>query len=298
MLRSRSFLVVFAAAALACGAGTPDSTSAESALKARLGGPLVDRLRMSSFEKTDGQSGEMFGVAVYSLEFKARVDVLGEISYTDSDGQLMAREPRPHANGIWVGPVSKSAWPGDALYLDGRVEYERKESGWVARSVRFNTAYGRRGAPARVPEPYRSTLTSWLVAERQFRIAELADCRCDDDLPAIRAAYDNDDPYFVVADLNGDSVEDIAVVVYDRTKRPTAPDGSPSEDINQFWNMGLVVFNGPVDGRQPPAFVDAQIGAAQGALLFYSASDKSLLVGKWESSARILVPAGRSYTLQ
>ena len=156
--------------------------------------------------------------------------------------------------------------------------------------------------PAGVAQPFQGALHGWLVKQSRYRVATLSDCACSEDLGAMLDTYDNTDPYFVVADLNHDGYEDLAAVLFDQTKNPTAAlrDTTLEPDVlyKQLWNMGLVVFNGPVQNDMAPAVLLTGIGAPSGALLFYRKAQASLLVGGWEGEGRFLVSTGKSYVLK
>lgn len=152
-------------------------------------------------------------------------------------------------------------------------------------------------APERIPEPYRAVLGAWLQQDRRFRSADLSDCGCESDVLAMRAAWDNDDPQFVVADLNGDSREDFAVVLLDRTKDPSRGIQGNTADFDQLWNMAVAVFRGPVSVGMPPSALFTKIGSGGGALLFYRRDDRTLLVGKWEGHGTPILADGSSFKL-
>jgi len=89
--------------------------------------------------------------------------------------------------------------------------------------------------PSYVVEPARSALLDWLLTQPSFRLAEPADCACDEDLVAMRDSYENDNPYYVMEDFNADGELDLAVIVID------------SEAHHEWgWDAALAIFNGPL----------------------------------------------------
>lgn len=141
----------------------------------------------------------------------------------------------------------------------------------------------------------RAAMEAWLAAHPDRRAATLADCQCEADLPEIRSDWDNDDPYFVRADLNGDGHEDVAFVAIERSGRAPAPDqGGPRFD---HWIATLVVLNGQATGGYQPVFEPRYVGAASGSMLFHDRAGGVLLMGPWNSSASSIEADGATYRL-
>lgn len=176
-------------------------------------------------------------------------------------------------------------------------ESMQSEQGMPAGRSEPDTQLPAAAAPQRIPEPYRAALAAWLQQDRRFRPAELSDCGCEPDVPAMRASYDNDDPQFVIADLNGDSHEDFAIVLLDRTKDPSHGVQGNTADFDQLWNMAVAVFSGPISTGMRPSALFTGMGSGRGVLLFYSRADNTLLVGLWEGSATPILADGSSFKL-
>jgi hypothetical protein len=135
---------------------------------------------------------------------------------------------------------------------------------------------------------HRMALDGWLRSHPHYRIASDAECGCN--MAEVRKLYDNQRPFSVVADLSRDGVDDFATVVVDTRVNLSAP--YPSN-----FGATLLVFSGPVTADSQPALVAPNIGTPAGAQLFYSRKERNLRVGKWESSAQLLVHKGGRYAL-
>lgn len=134
----------------ACGDGTPTEKEARRALAAVVDSGSVERIHIREFDKTDGQRAEFAGVPLYRLEFSARLDVLTSVLATFGGGRgervIRSREMTASdtassfnwsqwfARGVAGG---RPLFRGDRILLKGEVLFERKESGWSARSIDF-----------------------------------------------------------------------------------------------------------------------------------------------------------------
>lgn len=143
-----SLLVVEIVAA--CGDGTPSENEARQALAAVVDSGSVERMHIREFAKTDGQRAEFAGVPLYRLEFSARLDVLTSVLATFGGGlrervirsrEMTASDTSSSFNwNQWFARGVASGRPlfrGDRILLKGEVLFERKESGWSARSIDF-----------------------------------------------------------------------------------------------------------------------------------------------------------------
>ena len=145
--------------------------------------------------------------------------------------------------------------------------------------------------PAYVTAEHRSVLERWLRADKTLRVATDEDCKCDEDIAAMRRGYGgawkaNPDfhPYYVIGDFNSDGQADFAVVVI---RNATTP------------KREVAVFNGPFSPDRPaqPAYLS---GKYVGALFFGPPRPKPwrLIVGPFESEGSLLVPRGSTYVLK
>lgn len=138
-------------------------------------------------------------------------------------------------------------------------------------------------------EMQKSAVEAWLKSNENYRIALLAECKCESDMPLIRKMYANIHPFFAEGDFNGDKQQDFAVVVVDAS--------APKDGAPRFFNSRIIVFNGPLLLGATPAFVSNTIGTPAGTQLFYTANNERLLVGKWESSSSLLLNIKSGYEL-
>ena len=133
----------------------------------------------------------------------------------------------------------------------------------------------------------KQRLSDWLDDHPEMRVPSEAECACSDQIARLRKSgawsKGNPDyhPYVTVADLNGDGVEDFAVML--------AENGVSSEP------GVLVIFNGPF-GRSggEPALVHRRLPLVRYAL-FLTMENHRLLVGPFESEGCILQPKGATY---
>jgi hypothetical protein len=130
-----------------CQPGSPSARAAEEVVRSSIDEGEETRLRLVSFEKTDGRSAEFQGVRMYALMFKANGEFVSDASYSvglplvREGGRIVTREYVAPGGG-WDGFLLSSqgfrpARKGDRLLLTGEVAFEKRESGWVAVDVRF-----------------------------------------------------------------------------------------------------------------------------------------------------------------
>lgn len=140
---------------VACAAGPPSSSDARSVLQRRLDGGNESRLRLTTFEKTDGKSMEVMGVKVYELMFTATAEFTDDAMFkvgggstlfgTSIDGrasEITTSEYRSRSGNFMqdfgldfnnLRPARKA----DTLDLTGQIAFEQRESGWVATNTTF-----------------------------------------------------------------------------------------------------------------------------------------------------------------
>jgi len=145
--------------------------------------------------------------------------------------------------------------------------------------------------PAYIAPEHRVVLEKWIATNQSLRVATDEDCKCDDDIAAMRRGYGgawkaNPDfhPYYVVGDFNGDGQSDFAVVVIR---------GSTNH------KRELAIFNGPFspDATSRPAYLS---GKYVGPLFFGPPRPKPwrLIVGPFESEGSLLIPRGSTYVVR
>ncbi len=145
--------------------------------------------------------------------------------------------------------------------------------------------------PSQMLESEKTPFREWLRANSRFRPVDVAECMCGDDLPYIRKAYANHDPYYAAGDFNGDGRRDFAVVVVDRSISEAA---TPPQNFNSW----VIVFNRTNSSNTFKAFLLQATGIPSSSLLFLSRETGQLAVGKWEGEVSPIVATPRGYSYQ
>lgn len=134
-------------------------------------------------------------------------------------------------------------------------------------------------------------LQQWLGGHSTYRLAEIDDCRCADDVANMRKGFGAEwpavpdyNPYVATGDFNDDGKADFAVVLVEKGRKP-----------NSF---AFLVFNGP-HAAEPtqPAFVETGRDLSRQGLFYGAPRPRPyrLLLGPFESEASILEPKGATY---
>lgn len=133
-----SFLVI------GCGSSVPSSNDAKNALLERITSQSSGRIKLSNFNKTDGQLQER-AISFYVLEFEAEIEFLEECwslqeHYFVLNSSFYATGFRTKEStwkpGFWDGPTF---WvrrnKGESITITGEVTFEKKESGWLFKEL-------------------------------------------------------------------------------------------------------------------------------------------------------------------
>lgn len=103
----------------------------------------------------------------------------------------------------------------------------------------------------------------WLKRHRNFRLATIQDCGCDEDVQMLRTGklsgtpYPGFNPYRLVGDFNGDGKNDFAVVLVDNSK----------EGLEE--RFALLVFNGYLSRKaREPSFIQQDMKLSGYGLFF------------------------------
>lgn len=153
--------VVWILAAMVGCTSAPSPKDAEQILRANIDQGAEQRLRVESFAKTDGIAAEVSGIKAYTMVFSARAVFVADAQYTvglpltNEGDRITTTPPTPSSNGNpWTAFIAGSqglhpAKNGDRLQLNGRVSFEKRESGWRPTSLSFTFALDstQRGQP-------------------------------------------------------------------------------------------------------------------------------------------------------
>lgn len=117
-------LVIFAMAFLAnCGGATPTVSQARSAFEEQHKAELQKGImKINSFSKVDGQSGEFMGIKLYELKYEA------EVEYPEGQ-HPQCRNP----NNPGCGILFSFKDIGEKEVLKGEIQFEQTERGWQVR---------------------------------------------------------------------------------------------------------------------------------------------------------------------
>lgn len=128
-MRYSSILILAVAvlvAACAPSSSTPTVAQSEAALKADVQKESGGKIAVVSFTKTEAQAAEIYGVPVYKLKYKAMLRTTGTATIGRS-------EHSAYAPSVISGSFEVPA--GHEYEIDGSIEFEKKESGWVATDI-------------------------------------------------------------------------------------------------------------------------------------------------------------------
>jgi hypothetical protein len=136
---------------IGCGPGTPSPSLAEAEVRASIDEGAGARLQLVSIQKTDGQAAEVMGVKVYKMLFDGEAEFITDALFTTGgafdlgSSSIKTTEYQRPAPGFSWNEFGASvqglrrARKGDQLKLSGYVEFERRESGWIAGGVNFTS---------------------------------------------------------------------------------------------------------------------------------------------------------------
>jgi hypothetical protein len=127
----------------------PEETDAERLLSAHINKESEGRAKLASFKKTDGQSAQVMGVAVYLLAFESTIEFTKDCKWLRElfgGGRLAfkTREAPPVVNGqgfSWDDWLEKSQHPGIVVKkgatagVAGTLRFEKSERGWSLSNV-------------------------------------------------------------------------------------------------------------------------------------------------------------------
>jgi len=200
---AEQLLIVATVIVLAACTGQPSQDSARSIVGNAVDNGDATRLRLVSFEKTDGRAMERRGVKAYELFFTAKFEFLSNATFTTVGNKITT-------SAFQESQGSNRSMKGDSLILNGTVRFESRDSGWVAVSLDYEST---RDDSTRDMEAIR------VAAERQAaeeaenrRLAEeraalLEKQRAEQDAKAERFVFTTEGPgEFRIGALTGNDV--------------------------------------------------------------------------------------------
>ncbi len=151
---------------------SPSASDGEQAIQQRIKNESAGRVKLTQFHKTDGQSAEVNGVKLYTLEYDAEVEFLEACKWDviTQGGVLMDDELHFGTEaGLGTG-VSK----GQRIKLVGAIQFEQKESGWAVASVKLKSFTALKSpSPPQSEQMFSANSPSFADAEAwQIRVKE------------------------------------------------------------------------------------------------------------------------------
>ncbi|MEJ7622933.1 MAG: hypothetical protein WKF34_02965 [Pyrinomonadaceae bacterium] len=127
----------------------------------------------------------------------------------------------------------------------------------------------RKNAFANIRAEHAETLRSWLKAKPNLRPATEADCRNKTSLKLQRSDDKGYQPYYLAADLDGDTQTDFAVALVDNKKRAAV-------------KFVLAIFN-YTDRGYRQALIQPDLDLHQSGLFLWGAERNQLAVGEFQT---------------
>ena len=116
-----------------CSLSDPSASDAQRVFENKIRNEAQGRIRLVSFQKTNGQKRQMFGENVYHLEFQAEIEFTQNCKWVkNADNTLSLRTTPPPSNALFdtdIGPVVQA---GQRQIINGSFDFEKTEQGWRA----------------------------------------------------------------------------------------------------------------------------------------------------------------------
>lgn len=119
---------------------TPSAASAKEIINGRIERQSKGRIRIVSFQKTNGQMGEVFGVEIYQLSYKGEIEFLEECFWVKGMESGMGLGPasfrtvtRQEGLRDRLGALDnrRLMQKGVKSEISGQLTFEKTEKGWV-----------------------------------------------------------------------------------------------------------------------------------------------------------------------
>jgi len=126
------FTVTMILALLLGCSSAPSASDGEKLLADTIQKQSKGLIKLASFNKTNGQSGEVMGVKIYSMEYEGEIEFLEDCFWGGFLGGFEAVKPQP---GYWgdfgnrMGGRSP-AKKGQHEKIKGKIQFEKTEKGW------------------------------------------------------------------------------------------------------------------------------------------------------------------------
>lgn len=87
-------------------------------------------IKLVSFNKTNGQSGEVMGVKLYSMEYEGEIEFLDNVYWGSPFGLLGFDAAKADGSMLSIMGKNKKAKKGDRYKFKGSIRFEKTEKGW------------------------------------------------------------------------------------------------------------------------------------------------------------------------
>ncbi|MEQ1574334.1 MAG: hypothetical protein ABMA15_04835 [Vicinamibacterales bacterium] len=193
---------------IAAGSGkVPSPEAARQFLRSVIDKGNDSRLKLVSFQKTDGRSMEIQGLQVYELLFTSDAEFMSNAMYQAQNSLGGAGDrietsdyKKPSADFSWddfmvSAQGFRPSMKGDRLHVTGRVRFERRESGWVAIDIGFETVHDqttRDMEAIKAAEAKERAVEEEARRQEQLRVEAEAKRKAEKDANAERVVVDVD----------------------------------------------------------------------------------------------------------
>jgi hypothetical protein len=129
------FLLMATVALLVSCSSTPSSSDAQQIVQKQIEKFSQGRIKLVSFQKTNGQEGNLMGVKIYNLEYKCEIEFLDNCKWIPPFGTAKL----PKSQGFWDKfnddmlsgmdgrrPMKK----GQKADITNQIVFEKTEKGW------------------------------------------------------------------------------------------------------------------------------------------------------------------------
>jgi hypothetical protein len=124
------FPIVVALSLIGC-SGKPSEAVARANLQEQIQRESSGRIRLASFQKTDGVMREFGGVKTYEMTYDAEIEFLEDCYWTGfNDGMSFQTHKMDRPERIPLGVTPRRANKGQHLRFGGHINFQKTERGW------------------------------------------------------------------------------------------------------------------------------------------------------------------------